>query len=171
MARITVEDCLSKIDNQFDLVMVAAKRARRLANGQDPLVEIENDKPTVIALREIAAGLINAEILEEMGQPEEDILSSEEAEELLANTPLPGADSPAGIAIPAMPTPSTQEAAAPDSSAGAAIENKPENVAGADAASNQGAAEPDSSSDAAPDYSPENVAADDVKKDSGTLED
>jgi len=92
MARITVEDCLKNIDNQFDLVMVAAKRARRLANGADPLVEMENDKPTVIALREIAEGLINAEILEQMAQPEEDILSSEEAEELLANTPLPGAD-------------------------------------------------------------------------------
>ena len=92
MARITVEDCLNNIDNQFDLVMVAAKRARRIANGADPLVEMENDKPTVIALREIAAGLINAEILEQMGQPEDDILSSEEAEELLASTPLSGAD-------------------------------------------------------------------------------
>lgn len=100
MARITVEDCLNNIDNQFDLVLVAAKRARRLANGADPLVEIENDKPTVIALREIAAGLMNAEILEQMAQPEEDILSSEEAEELLASTPLPGADAPAAIAAP-----------------------------------------------------------------------
>ena len=44
MARITVEDCLKKIDNQFDLVMTAAKRARRLANGAEPLVELENDK-------------------------------------------------------------------------------------------------------------------------------
>ena len=66
MARITVEDCLKKIDNQFDLVMTAAKRARRLANGADALVELENDKPTVIALREIAAGLITEEILNEM---------------------------------------------------------------------------------------------------------
>lgn len=93
MARITVEDCLSKIDNQFDLVMVAAKRARRIANGADPLVELENDKPTVVALREIAAGLINEEILAEMAQPEDDILSSAEAEELLASTPMPGMDS------------------------------------------------------------------------------
>ena len=90
MARITVEDCLKEIDNQFDLVLTAAKRARRLANGADALVELENDKPTVVALREIAAGLINDEILAEMAQPEDDILSSEEAEELLANTPLPG---------------------------------------------------------------------------------
>ena len=65
MARITVEDCLNKIDNQFDLVMVAAKRARRLANGADPLVEIENDKPTVIALREIADETQTADELRE----------------------------------------------------------------------------------------------------------
>jgi DNA-directed RNA polymerase subunit omega len=90
MARITVEDCLKRIDNQFDLVMVAARRARRLANGAEPLVDEENDKPTVIALREIAAGLITEEILDQMAEPEEDILSSEEAEELLASTPMPG---------------------------------------------------------------------------------
>ena len=56
MARITVEDCSYKIDNLFELVIVAAKRARKLANGADPLVELENDKPTVVALREIAEG-------------------------------------------------------------------------------------------------------------------
>lgn len=103
MARITVEDCLKKIDNQFDLVMTAAKRARRLANGAEPLVELENDKPTVVALREIAEGLINDEILAEMTQPEEDILSSEEAEELLASTPLPGMESTT-VATPASPS-------------------------------------------------------------------
>jgi DNA-directed RNA polymerase subunit omega len=89
MARITVEDCLKKIDNQFDLVLTAAKRARQIANGAEPLVELENDKPTVVALREIAEGLINDEILAEMGEPVEDILSSEAAEEMLANTPMP----------------------------------------------------------------------------------
>ncbi|MBT8423066.1 MAG: DNA-directed RNA polymerase subunit omega [Gammaproteobacteria bacterium] len=124
MARITVEDCLNKIDNQFDLVLVAAKRARRLANGADPLVEMENDKPTVIALREIAAGLINAEILEEMAQPEEDILSSEEAEELLASTPLPGMDTPAAEAPPAVDSPVIPpvESAAPAAPAAAEAE-------------------------------------------------
>ena len=120
MARITVEDCLHHIDNQFDLVMVAAKRARRLANGADPLVEIENDKPTVIALREIADGLINAEILEQMSQPEEDILSSEEAEELLASTPLPGMDAPEASAAPEAPA--APEAAAPEAPAADAPE-------------------------------------------------
>jgi DNA-directed RNA polymerase subunit omega len=59
MARITVEDCLEHVENRFELVMVAAKRARDIAvNGEQPLVEWENDKPTVVALREIAAGLL-----------------------------------------------------------------------------------------------------------------
>lgn len=65
MARITVEDCLQNVDNLFQLVLVAAKRARRLANGAEATVEWENDKPTVVALREIAAGNITAELLEE----------------------------------------------------------------------------------------------------------
>ena len=95
MARITVEDCLDNVDNLFDMVMIAAKRARRLANGAEPLVERENDKPTVIALREIAAGLINEEILQDVNEPEDDFLSTEEAEELLANTPLLLPDRPA----------------------------------------------------------------------------
>lgn len=57
MARITVEDCLDNVGNRFDLVLAAAKRARSLAMGAEPLVEIDNDKPTVIALREIAEGV------------------------------------------------------------------------------------------------------------------
>jgi len=61
MARITVEDCLNRIDNRFEMVLTATKRARQVANGAEPLVEEENDKPTVIALREIANGLIDPE--------------------------------------------------------------------------------------------------------------
>jgi DNA-directed RNA polymerase subunit omega len=61
MARITVEDCLDNVDNRFELVLTATKRARQIANGADPLVDEENDKPTVIALREIAEGFIDAE--------------------------------------------------------------------------------------------------------------
>jgi DNA-directed RNA polymerase subunit omega len=61
MARITVEDCLDNIDNRFELVLTATKRARQIAHGAEPLVEEENDKPTVIALREIAEGLIDEE--------------------------------------------------------------------------------------------------------------
>ena len=57
MARVTVEDCLDNLDNRFELVMVASKRARQIATGgHDPKVDWENDKPTVVALREIAEG-------------------------------------------------------------------------------------------------------------------
>ena len=64
MARKTVEDCLENVDNRFELVMVSSKRARQIqAEGKDPLVEADNDKPTVIALREIADGLVDADIL------------------------------------------------------------------------------------------------------------
>jgi DNA-directed RNA polymerase subunit omega len=61
MARITVEDCLENIDNRFELVLTATKRARQISHGAEPLVKEQNDKPTVIALREIAAGLIDSE--------------------------------------------------------------------------------------------------------------
>jgi DNA-directed RNA polymerase subunit omega len=57
MARVTVEDCLDHVDNRFDLVLKASKRARQIAMGADPLLPWENDKPTVVALREIADGL------------------------------------------------------------------------------------------------------------------
>lgn len=64
MARITVEDCLEMVDNRFQLVMISSKRARQIqTGGKDPLVPADNDKPTVIALREIAAGLVDANIL------------------------------------------------------------------------------------------------------------
>jgi len=65
MARVTVEDCLENVDNRFELVLVASKRARQVAHGRDPRVPLENDKPTVVALREIAAGEVDASILEE----------------------------------------------------------------------------------------------------------
>ena len=88
MARITVEDCMRNVDNLFDLVMVAAKRARRIANGAEPMVELENDKPTVIALREIAEGLVDRSILEDVEPTPEELLSSEEAEQLLSGGPI-----------------------------------------------------------------------------------
>lgn len=66
MARVTVEDCLEHVDNRFELVMLASKRARAIAvRGAQPLVEWENDKPTVVALREIAEGLINENNVEQ----------------------------------------------------------------------------------------------------------
>ena len=69
MARVTVEDCLDNVDNRFQLVLVATKRARQLANGRDSHVEWENDKPTVVALREIAEGHVTREILNERPLP------------------------------------------------------------------------------------------------------
>jgi DNA-directed RNA polymerase subunit omega len=84
MARITVEDCLDNIDNIFEMVLVAAKRARRVAHGADPMVELENDKPTVIALREIAEGLVSPSILEEIEEPvTEDLLQAESIDDIL----------------------------------------------------------------------------------------
>ena len=76
MARVTVEDCLDEVDNRFHLVLVATKRARQLANGAQPLVEWENDKPTIVALREIAEGLIGPSILDEPLHP---VVEEEEA--------------------------------------------------------------------------------------------
>jgi DNA-directed RNA polymerase subunit omega len=66
MARVTVEDAVDKIGNRFDLVLVAARRARQIATeGKEPMVETENDKPTVVALREIEEGLVTNETLNE----------------------------------------------------------------------------------------------------------
>jgi len=74
MARVTVEDCLESVDNRFQLVMVASKRARQIATGgKEPLVQEESDKPTVIALREIAEGLVTPDMLNR-----EDELDAEE---------------------------------------------------------------------------------------------
>jgi DNA-directed RNA polymerase subunit omega len=79
MARITVEDCVARIPNKFQLVLVAAKRARQLANGAEPMVPWENDKPTVVALREIAEGFVTESILEEREQAIEDLIDLETA--------------------------------------------------------------------------------------------
>ena len=65
MARITVEDCLEQVENRFHLVRVASKRARQIMNGKEPTLGWDNDKATVLALREIAAGNITEEMLEE----------------------------------------------------------------------------------------------------------
>ena len=66
MARITVEDCLENVDNRFELVLLAARRARQILTGSDPMVPEDNDKATVIALREIADGLISTNSMDEM---------------------------------------------------------------------------------------------------------
>ena len=81
MARLTVEDCLPHVDNRFHLVLVASKRARQIAMGGEPLVSIDNDKPTVLALREIAEAKIGPEILNEVSAKEhalEDVVTVDE---------------------------------------------------------------------------------------------
>lgn len=70
MARVTVEDCLDGVENRFELVVVAARRARQIANGAQALVPVENDKPTVLALREIAEHRISPDtIMHDLGEP------------------------------------------------------------------------------------------------------
>ena len=91
MARITVEDCLEKVDNRFHLVRVASKRARQIMNGKEPTIEWDNDKATVVALREIAAGNITEEMLDEKPilNEEESIFNQSEIDEeigVLLNT-------------------------------------------------------------------------------------
>ncbi|EJC2453344.1 DNA-directed RNA polymerase, omega subunit [Escherichia coli 2872800] len=86
MARVTVQDAVEKIGNRFDLVLVAARRARQMqVGGKDPLVPEENDKTTVIALREIEEGLINNQILDVRERQEQ---QEQEAAELKAVTAI-----------------------------------------------------------------------------------
>ena len=97
MARVTVEDCLDKVDNRFQLVLVATKRARQLAKGAEPFVEWENDKPTVVALREIAENYVTPAILDE--KPED-----AEAAEVAMGEALSAVDERAEAAASAKPT-------------------------------------------------------------------
>ncbi|EPQ8217994.1 DNA-directed RNA polymerase subunit omega [Escherichia coli] len=86
MARVTVQDAVEKIGNRFDLVLVAARRARQMqVGGKDPLVPEKNDKTTVIALREIEEGLINNQILDVRERQEQ---QEQEAAELQAVTAI-----------------------------------------------------------------------------------
>ena len=103
MARVTVEDCLDKVDNRFQLVLVATKRARQLANGVQPLVEWENDKPTIVALREIADGLIDASILDEPLHPVMEEEAGEEMTRLTEDEPAAQDEAPAEDTPPAAP--------------------------------------------------------------------
>ncbi|MFK7829960.1 MAG: DNA-directed RNA polymerase subunit omega [Congregibacter sp.] len=83
MARVTVEDCLESVDNRFQLVMVASKRARQIATGgKEPLVQEESDKPTVIALREIAEGLVTPDMLNR----EDELEAEEELAEVMGGS-------------------------------------------------------------------------------------
>lgn len=90
MARVTVEDCLGNVDNRFELVLTAAKRARQIANGAQPLVDWENDKPTVVALREIAGSHVTPETLREAAAAEAFEAASEAAEQATADADAEG---------------------------------------------------------------------------------
>ena len=90
MARITVEDCLKNVDNRFELILVAAKRARQLLAGtREPMVPWENDKPTVVALREIEEGLVDASILTE--ETSEELFDTEFTSDIPADVLAEGA--------------------------------------------------------------------------------
>ena len=91
MARVTVEDCLENVENRFQLVLVGTKRARQLANGAPTELDWENDKPTVLALREIAEGLVDASIMDKVTaqeHAEESDVSEEEIQEVSADNTL-----------------------------------------------------------------------------------
>lgn len=85
MARITVEDCLEHIPNRFNLVLIASKRARQLSHGKESTLPWDNDKPTVLALREIASGTVGSSILDEVTPEEraEEVLDEQELRERL----------------------------------------------------------------------------------------
>ncbi|MCF6255005.1 MAG: DNA-directed RNA polymerase subunit omega [Gammaproteobacteria bacterium] len=80
MARVTVEDCLENVNSRFELVLLASKRARQLVNGKEAMVDWENDKATVVALREIGEGKISDKILEKMASDERLAREAAEAE-------------------------------------------------------------------------------------------
>jgi DNA-directed RNA polymerase subunit omega len=97
MARVTVEDCLRNVKNRFELVILASKRARQLMRGKEPKVEWDNDKPTVVALREIAAGfttMSNVNTPDAHEEPkltviEEEIIIIEKPENQMAQPSMP----------------------------------------------------------------------------------
>lgn len=97
MARVTVQDCLTHVPNRFDLVLVASKRARQLAHGKDATLDWDNDKPTVLALREIAEATVDASVLNEVvaeEHAEEHVAGDEEIRQELAPEPLPADEEP-----------------------------------------------------------------------------
>lgn len=80
MARVTVEDCLENVESRFELVLLASKRARQLVSGKESMVAWENDKATVVALREIGEGKVTTQILEDMASEEKRAREAAEAE-------------------------------------------------------------------------------------------
>ena len=104
MARVTIEDCLQNVRNRFELVLLASKRARQLAYGKESSLPWGNDKPTVLALREIAEGLVDPAILEmpdEIPVPtQERVVQSDISQEDIENVPGVEIEKPPVIAAP-----------------------------------------------------------------------
>ncbi len=98
MARVTVEDCLGTVDNRFELVLAASRRARQVAHGSQPFVDWENDKPTVVALREIAEGYVTSDILNVEAEAAEALGALDDAAE--AAEEAAAAEAPAAEAAP-----------------------------------------------------------------------
>ncbi len=98
MARVTVEDCLGTVDNRFELVLAASRRARQVAHGSQPFVDWENDKPTVVALREIADGYVTSDILNVEAEAAEALGALDDAAE--AAEEAAEAEAPAAEAAP-----------------------------------------------------------------------
>ena len=91
MARVTVEDAVEQVGNRFDLVLIASRRARQIATGgKEPLVDRENDKPTVLALREIEKGLITTDVMDQSDKYEQ---VQQESAELAAVAAIVGGES------------------------------------------------------------------------------
>jgi len=117
MARVTVEDSLENVGNRFDLVLIASKRARNISMGAEPMLPADNDKPTVIALREIADGLVGEEILNEAAPAPAPMADASEigGANDMSDAPLPGgagmpgAEAPSSLTPPAEPAPFATE--------------------------------------------------------------
>jgi len=113
MARITVEDCLDNVENRFDLVMIASKRARQLqTGGKDPMVDEKNDKPTVVALREIAEGHVDSSILTQV--PEEEMEEAMEAVEVTPKNDISIEEAMDAVMVPESEEADPAPGAAPD---------------------------------------------------------
>lgn len=87
MARVTVEDCLEFVDNRFELVLLASKRARQISHGKEAMVPLENDKPTVVALREIAEGKISQAVIDAVNSEEDQQDNADFSEEPAVSSP------------------------------------------------------------------------------------
>lgn len=127
MARVTVEDCVDKITNRFDLVLVAAQRARQISAGAPLEVERDNDKNAVVSLREIAEEKVSKEDLtESVIHSMRKVVESDEPEEVDMSILMAGMDKQAEVSAEAAPVEAVVEEAAPETKVETDAEAKPE---------------------------------------------